>query len=739
MLHLPKSCLKKPVGAFLTALTLFSLATNARAQYFSVQTIPMVTNHIVYDSYNHKVYASIPGSAASNPNTVAEIDAATGTVEAYLPVGSEPDALALSSDGQYLYVGIDGASAVARIKLTTNAIDQQFSLGAGSLGSQYPYHAGSIVPLPGLPQSVAVTRNYFGVSPSNDGVVVYDNGIMRPNFLRTRAASFDSVVAAGSPDRLYSYDNEDSAYTFAQLNLDANGLSIGQTSDSFGTYVLGGYGVKIKFDAGNGLVYSTSGRIIDPQALTNVGTFPGLTYTELTQNGSNLAKLADVVPNSAENRVYFLIEGYNSANIVALRAYDQTTLQQVSSFTISQGYYNVGDLSEISPSAFAFRSGNGVALLRAVAVNSLTLTPPQPTLIVGASQGLTLTAAIADGTTANLTTQATWTSSAPAIATVSTNGIVTAAAPGTARITATYGGQTATAAVTVLDPHNAPGATHVLWDNVNGAASIWNYLPADGSFLQHTYGPYPNWTAAAIAGAGPDEKLRVLWKNGSGAASIWNLDNATGQFTQHTFGPYPHWTAQNLSVAPDNTTHLLWTSTDGQASIWNYKTSDGSFTQYTYGPYPGWSARAVAEGSDNSIRILWNSTGGQASLWSLDSTSGNFSQYTYGPYAGWTASALSVGADGTAHLLWNNSDTRLSVWNQKEDDFGSFTQHTFGPYLGLTAQAIVDGSDGQVHILWNRTEGSASLWNLDSATGTFNQFSFGPYSGWTAISVSSGR
>lgn len=177
------STTKKRFYALLTTLTLPLLAAGARAQNLSVQEVPLTTNHVLYDGFNRKVYASIPGSAAGHPNTVARIDAASRVVEAYLPVGSEPDVLALSNNGQYLYVGVDGASTVARINLSTNLVEQQFSLGTSSSGLQYPYHAGNIVPLPSMPQSVAVTRDYFGVSPANDGVAVYDNGVQRPNTL----------------------------------------------------------------------------------------------------------------------------------------------------------------------------------------------------------------------------------------------------------------------------------------------------------------------------------------------------------------------------------------------------------------------------------------------------------------------------------------------------------------------------------------------------------------------------
>lgn len=35
----------------------------------------------------------------------------------------------------------------------------------------------------------------------------------------------------------------------------------------------------------------------------------------------------------------------------------------------------------------------------------------------------------------------------------------------------------------------APVTTHVLWTNVNGSISLWNYTDA-GAFTQITYGPY---------------------------------------------------------------------------------------------------------------------------------------------------------------------------------------------------------------------------------------------------------
>ena len=279
------------------------------------------------------------------------------------------------------------------------------------------------------------------------------------------------------------------------------------------------------------------------------------------------------------------------------------------------------------------------------------------------------------------------------------------------------------------------GMTHILWNNTNGAASIWNYNPANGTFAQNTYGPYTGWTAKTVADGGTDGQTRVLWDNTNGTASIWSLNNSTGQFTDYNFGPYPGWTAKALSVGTNNTTHVLWDNTNGTVSVWNYNTSTGTFTQNQYGPYSGWTATAIADGPDGQTQLLWDNTNGMASIWSLNNQTGQFTDYNFGPYPNWTAITLSVGTNNTTHVLWDKTDGHASVWNYSTAN-GSFTQNTYGPYAGWTALSVADGADGQTRLLWDNTNGTMSLWDLNNVSGVFSQFSFGPYPGWTAGSVS---
>jgi uncharacterized protein YjdB len=81
-------------------------------------------------------------------------------------------------------------------------------------------------------------------------------------------------------------------------------------------------------------------------------------------------------------------------------------------------------------------------------ITSLVVTPDTLAQAAGDIDALVATAHYDDSSTSDVTHEATWISSAPSKATVSA-GFVTAIAAGTANISASYGGQTDTCAVTV--------------------------------------------------------------------------------------------------------------------------------------------------------------------------------------------------------------------------------------------------------------------------------------------------
>ena len=89
-------------------------------------------------------------------------------------------------------------------------------------------------------------------------------------------------------------------------------------------------------------------------------------------------------------------------------------------------------------------------------ITTLTITPSAPTLAKGLNTRFTVSGAFSDSTTQDLTNDVTWSSSVPAVATVSdaagSKGFAQALAVGTSTITATLNGKSGTTLLTVKEP-----------------------------------------------------------------------------------------------------------------------------------------------------------------------------------------------------------------------------------------------------------------------------------------------
>ena len=102
-----------------------------------------------------------------------------------------------------------------------------------------------------------------------------------------------------------------------------------------------------------------------------------------------------------------------------------------------------------------------------VAVTSVTLNKTQLSLAVGGSETLTATVMPTDATNKTVS----WSSDKPSVASVS-NGTVTAKAYGTATITATAGGKSATCSVTVGDSNQPDSSDYTVKFETNGGDAI---------------------------------------------------------------------------------------------------------------------------------------------------------------------------------------------------------------------------------------------------------------------------
>jgi type IV pilus assembly protein PilY1 len=153
---------------------------------------------------------------------------------------------------------------------------------------------------------------------------------------------------------------------------------------------------------------------------------------------------------------------------------------------------------------------------------SINVTPANPTIDVGQTLHFTATGVYSDGTTANLSALATWTSSAPAFATLAGN-IASGVAPGVTTITATDGTISGSTTLTVVPapipppPLECPGGdvSYLMEFNFAGGAfnnPVFNYngigapnsslVPANGVLLGNVYAPAPVYVGYGGGGGG---------------------------------------------------------------------------------------------------------------------------------------------------------------------------------------------------------------------------------------------
>ncbi len=343
-------CVLRRASLLAACLGLLLLARLASAQ--QIRQIPLATNDIIYDPFTQKIYASVPSSAGSIGNSITAIDPAEGAVGTSVFVGSEPAKLAISEDGRYVYVGLDGAAAVRRFIIPEQAAELQFPLGSDPFAG--PFFVEDIEVQPGNLEVVAVSRRNRGFSPKHEGVAIYDNGVQRPATTPDHTGS-NVIEFSGSASRLYGYNNETTEYGFRRMSVSASGVAVQDVADSFDSDLIRGFGVDIEFDAGR--LYTTSGRAIDPEARVLLGTYPGVTSGALLE------------PDSENGRVFFLT---GSGSTWTLRAFDRTTFLQVASLTVPGVSGTPGSLIRWGEDGLAFRTSGGQVFL----IQSSELVPP---------------------------------------------------------------------------------------------------------------------------------------------------------------------------------------------------------------------------------------------------------------------------------------------------------------------------------------------------------------------------
>jgi DNA-binding beta-propeller fold protein YncE len=364
---LPRNASRKRAAVLLLASLILNLlparpasavARRAPAQADAapfVRVLNLPVNDIAYEKQSKKLFASVPSRAGAGGNSITEIDPATGALGASVFVGSEPNKLAVSDDGQAIYVGLDGATSVRRVDVATHTAGTQFRLGSEQFtGSAFT--AGDMAVVPGNPNAVAVARVQPGQSPPGTGVAVYDDGVQRPNIAQSFGNAPSYIAFGATASTLYG--SVLFSGNLQKMTVDASGAT------SAGTASLNFVG-ELQFE--NGLLYNERGQVYNPTTDALAGTFAN-------------AGFGPFVVDAAAGRAFYIVNSQTHGNSpLTLRAYDINTFVPVGEISIGGVIGTPTSLVRWGANGLAFRTNADQLFLIQTALIPSNESVPEPT------------------------------------------------------------------------------------------------------------------------------------------------------------------------------------------------------------------------------------------------------------------------------------------------------------------------------------------------------------------------
>jgi uncharacterized repeat protein (TIGR01451 family) len=314
----------------------------------SLQEVPLLVEDMVYDSTRDRIFASVGSSVPIYSNGVVRIHPASGAIEAAVSVGQittpslltyyNDGKLALSDNGQYLYVAYSNAVFVRRIELATMTAGPSFAVGTDGLDRALS--VADMEVLPGQALSVAIVQTRWDIY---GGIAVYDNGMQRPNMAREQ---YQVLAPSTTASRLYALGYPG----FSRLNVDASGITL-QDGLAFP-----GAGTPIKLEFEGGLCFVASGAVIDPLVPVMLGKFVPPASSSL------------VAPDMARQRACFI---GNVGTYYSIQPHSLNGFLALKPLYLPKSYDYVRCFIRGGPNTYAFSTSIGGLFL----VQSPLLTP----------------------------------------------------------------------------------------------------------------------------------------------------------------------------------------------------------------------------------------------------------------------------------------------------------------------------------------------------------------------------
>lgn len=329
-------------------------------------------NSMIFNPADGFFYLSVPGFAgAPYGNTIVSLDPLTGALGTPIPVGSEPNRMTLTSDGRYLWVGLDGANAVRKVDLTAHTAGLQFALPALNGGSK----AAALAAVPGQTDSVLVA--YGNLTYGTSGLGLFDSGVVRGSTLPVNSFS---LQIDGSRGEIYSAANN----YYQVLTYSSSGLA-SKTSVTESSLLVTSPDDRIQTI--DGRTYSDNGLILNAETGASLGAFTASPYAAFSTAIDSTQGLAFALDSSSSYGNYpNRIQIFNTSDFSSSNS---------ASIPLSFSYLtpSLSTLTRWGANGLAFRNSTSVYAFRSNLVKDLSASKSDLAITIAASGGSTTGAA----------------------------------------------------------------------------------------------------------------------------------------------------------------------------------------------------------------------------------------------------------------------------------------------------------------------------------------------------------
>jgi len=297
-----------------------SAPSNPLPYYVGINIYGDEAADVVWDPQQNLLYVSKPSTSSGNADMVMAFTPQQltdgGAVWIYqFPVNSNPDRLALSPDGKYLYVGLDGAGLVQQLVLsgTTTTPTAGNTISIGSDPASGPYYAMDLQISPLDFNTIAVARGIPLVSKAatiaQGGVAIYDGTTQRPSIVSPSSLPIppllDTIQWSVDGSTIYAVNNENASGNLYELAVSPSGVTLAAADDHPGLFTIPN--PYIHLDPISGFIYGDDGLIVDP-GTANVQPYNflvnGVMTPDVSTDTANFVAHTPADPNVLEYFVY---------------------------------------------------------------------------------------------------------------------------------------------------------------------------------------------------------------------------------------------------------------------------------------------------------------------------------------------------------------------------------------------------------------------------------------------------